>query len=701
MNPLGTGDPLRLGPYRLLGVLGEGGMGKVYFGQDNAGATAAVKVLRPELAHDQNLVRRFVREAHMAEAVTSTGVARVLGARTEGGRPWMATEFLTGPTLDQAVGAHGPFNETAVRVLATALARTLVDIHTAGLVHRDLKPANIVLTSAGPRIIDFGIARPVHGLALTTTGQVPVTPGYGAPEQALGRRVGPPADVFSLGAVLVYASTGSAAFNGGHVAAVQYEVVHGDPRLDAVPPRLVPLIAPCLGKDPALRPTPVQLTTAFAPPRGAERVWRHGPLATDIEQRERTVHQLTTVVSGAGTTHRMSRRRLLTTLAVGGTVLAAGGGSAAWWLRERQAPDPFALPPAVKTPEAQLLSAADNDSATGSEPAPIWGPLKVLGNMGAAPLPVRDVIVFGAKDGGIAAHHVVDGKLRWKAPKVDAAAGILSLSDALIAAVDGKGALVTFVASTGEPRWTAPAAAARSVIAADDTAVYVATEDGRLRSISRSDGTTRWTARAKVDLETKRRPIGIATQGRLVVTTDAGTVIAVDSGDGRHVWDIPHQATADEERLRPVASGGTVYINGRSLTARRLVDGTEQWTETEVIGGKPTPAGPPVLHGKTIYATTGPYVMGYNADDGSESWKSAKGYFTHSPVSFEGNTVCAMSFTPHTAEGMEVWAMDHDSHQRDWTYRLTDDAGFYGMAGSGNRVFVTHGDTLLALPVFA
>ncbi|MBT2490915.1 PQQ-binding-like beta-propeller repeat protein [Streptomyces sp. ISL-96] len=695
MDPLGTGDPLRLGPYRLHGVLGEGGMGKVYFGQDRAGATAAVKVLRPELAHDQNLAQRFVREAHMAQAVTSTGVARVLVAQTEGGRPWMATEFLTGPTLDQAVDAHGPFDETAVRALATALARTLVDIHAAGLVHRDLKPANIVLTSVGPRIIDFGIARPEHGLTLTTTGQVPVTPGYGAPEQALGRRVGPPADVFSLGAVLVYAASGCPAFDGGHVAAVQYEVVHGEPQLGRIPARLEPLIAPCLAKDPAFRPTPGQMATAFAPPRGADRVWRHGPVATDIKQRERTVHQLTTAVSGTGTARRMSRRRLLTTLAVGGTAVVAGGGSAAWWLRERQRPDAFALPPAAKIPEAQVLSAA------GGKATPLWGPLAVLSKESPIFRPVRDVIVLGAKNGGITAHSVVDGKLRWTAPEADAAAGILSLSDALVAAVDAKGALMTFVASTGDPRWTAPAAGARTVIAADDTAVYVATKDGRLRSISRSDGTTRWTAHAKVDLEKERRPIGIAAQGRLVVTTDSGAVIAVDSGNGRHVWDIPNQATADEEKLRPVVSGRTVYINGTTLTARSIADGTEQWAKTEVSGGKTQPAGPPVVRGKTVYATAGPHVMGYSADDGTELWKSAEGYFIHSPVAFQGNDVCVINTIRSSSDDMGVWAMAHDSRRRSWTYPLPADAGSYGMAGSGNRVFVTHGDALLALPVSA
>ncbi|KIF72706.1 hypothetical protein QR77_41855, partial [Streptomyces sp. 150FB] len=292
MKPLGTGDPLRLGPYRLLGVLGEGGMGKVYVGQDDAGRAAAVKVLRPELAYDQNLAQRFVREARMAQAVTSTGVARVLGSQTEGGRPWMANEFLAGPTLAEAVEAHGPLDEPAVRALAAALARTLADIHTAGLIHRDLKPANIVLTSAGPRVIDFGIARPEHGLTLTTTGEIPVTPGYGAPEQVLGHRVGPPADVFSLGAVLVYAASGRRAFDGGHVAALQYQVVHGDPDLSQVPEVLRPLIFPCLAKDPAPRPLPAQIVTAFAPPRGADRVWRRGPLADDITRGEAGIREL-------------------------------------------------------------------------------------------------------------------------------------------------------------------------------------------------------------------------------------------------------------------------------------------------------------------------------------------------------------------------------------------------------------------------
>ncbi|MER7398471.1 serine/threonine-protein kinase, partial [Streptomyces sp. NPDC000151] len=315
MDPLSTGDPLRLGPYRLLGVLGAGGMGKVYLGRGGQGQPAALKVLRPELAHDQQMVRRFLREAQAAQAVTGKGVARVLGAQTEGGRQWIATEFLAGPTLDQAVQQYGPLPESAVRVLAGELAATLGDVHAAGLVHRDIKPSNIVLTSGGPRVIDFGIARPEHGLTLTSTGQAPATPGYGAPEQVLGQRTGPAGDVFALGAVLAYAASGRSAFTGGHVAAVQYEVVHGEPDLSAVPGALRQPIAYCLAKDPAARPSPVWLARALTPPRRPALPWKNGPLAAEITQREEHARRLAEMpgAEAAG----VPRRRLLGAFAAG------------------------------------------------------------------------------------------------------------------------------------------------------------------------------------------------------------------------------------------------------------------------------------------------------------------------------------------------------------------------------------------------
>jgi serine/threonine protein kinase/outer membrane protein assembly factor BamB len=693
MRPLGTGDPLRLGPYRLLGILGEGGMGKVYIGQDAAGTVAAVKVLRPEMAHDQGLAQRFVREAHMAQAVTSRGVARVLGAQTDGGRPWIATEFLAGPTLDQAVGAHGSFDEATVRVLASALVRTLADIHAAGMVHRDIKPSNIVLTSTGPRIIDFGIARPEHGLTLTTTGQAPVTPGYGAPEQVLGQRVGPPADVFSLGAVLVYANTGEQAFAGTHVPAVQYEVVHGAPRLEHVPQQLASLVAPCLAKDPAQRPTPAQMSAVFTETRGADRIWRHGPLAADITQRERTVHRMTTVPSGAGASRNISRRRLVSVLAVGSTVVAAGGGAAAWWLKGRTEEDPFSLPPAAGTPEADRVTASTRP------PKPLWGPVPALGKGSAQVLPVRDVLLVAGPDGSVAAYSVTDGEQRWSAAGIDTKAGFLSLSDALVAAVDTKGRLVTFVASSGERRWTAPAQA-RKLLATDESAVYVSTKDGRLRSINRADGTVRWTVRTEADLLTERRPTGAAAKGRLVVATRPGMVVTVDTANGRPVWDIADQASADLSLIQPTVLGDTVFLNGASLTARNLADGMELWGKSEMVDDKLQPSGPPLVHEDTVYTSQGPYVLGYRASDGTEVWRSPESYFLHSPVAVQGDTVCAINSRPTGAEGAEARAMSRSTGKHAWTRSLAANAGSYGVNGAGNRLFVVAGEQLTALPVF-
>ncbi|MCX5360380.1 PQQ-binding-like beta-propeller repeat protein [Streptomyces sp. NBC_00124] len=255
-----SGEPGRwIGPYRVVALLGEGGMGAVYLGRDTHGQVAAVKVLRPETARDEVMVRRFRREADAASAVRGTGVAPVLGYDLDGPVPWIAAAYLAGPTLHEAVAEHGVLGEAGARALLGELARAVAVIHEAGLVHRDLKPSNIVLTREGARIIDFGIARPEYGLTLTQPGAAPATPGYAPPEQITGRRAGPPADVFALGAVLVFACTGRAPFGTGHPAAVGYRVVHEEPELEGVPEGLVGVARACLAKQAGSRPTPGEL----------------------------------------------------------------------------------------------------------------------------------------------------------------------------------------------------------------------------------------------------------------------------------------------------------------------------------------------------------------------------------------------------------------------------------------------------------
>ncbi|MFC7967917.1 serine/threonine-protein kinase [Streptomyces cinereoruber] len=700
MKPLESGDPIRLGPYRVLAVLGAGGMGKVYVGQDGEGRAAAVKVLHPHLSHDANLAQRFVREAQMARAVTSGSVARVLDARTEGGRPWIATEFLTGPTLADAVASHGPLDEPTVRALAAALAGALRDVHAAGLVHRDLKPANIVLTATGPRVIDFGIARPEHGLTLTTTGQVPVTPGYGAPEQVLGQRVGPPADVFSLGAVLVYAASGRPAYEGAHVAAVQYEVVHGEPHLEHVPPALRPLIGPCLAKDPAARPLPEQIAAYAAPPRNAGRVWRQGPLAGDITARADGLHRLTTVPGGAAP-RPVSRRRLLTGLAAGGAVLAAGGGGAAWWALRGEPDGPFDIPPAVPAPKAGVLDAAKGDYVLGELPDPLWSVPGALSKDSPAPLFAGDVVVTGAPGGGIAARSVVDGAVRWSAPGTTPRGRYLSLSDRLVAAVGRDGSLVTFVASTGVPKWTVPAAEAAMLLTADDEAVYLVTEDGKVRAVGRSDARVRWTVGVDADLLAEFRARGLAAHGRLVLTVPDGSVLTLDAKTGRTVWRLRDQA----EGVRPkvALSDRLLCVSGKYLSAVDVVTGKQVWRAEnfKLPEGQVFFWGSPTLHGEHLYVSAREVLLRFDVRTGKPSDWPYAGLVQcdpHSPLVVQGNGLWSVAVS-RTEGGVNVLSIDPEN-ETTWVFRIVKNPEAYWIEGDADRVVLMDGTTLTALPVF-
>ncbi|WP_235997759.1 protein kinase domain-containing protein [Nocardiopsis coralli] len=257
MEPLRPDDPRELGGYRLLRRVGEGGMGVVYLATsaDGAGADlAAVKAVRAEYAGDREFRARFTVEADLARRVRGPYTARVLDADTDGPRPWLATEYVPGPALQDAVRETGPFPEDSLLALASGLARALSAIHEVGLVHRDLKPSNVLLSSRGPQVIDFGIARAADATALTRTGQALGTPGYMSPEQATGSGLHGASDLFSFGGVLVFAATGRAPFGAGEPAALLYRVVNEEPDLDGLPDALFPLVSACLAKDPEERP---------------------------------------------------------------------------------------------------------------------------------------------------------------------------------------------------------------------------------------------------------------------------------------------------------------------------------------------------------------------------------------------------------------------------------------------------------------
>ncbi|MET9501451.1 protein kinase [Streptomyces sp. NPDC006622] len=303
MQPLGADEPTEVGPYRLLGRLGSGGMGRVYLGRSAGGRTVAVKIVHPHLALDEEFRARFRREVDAARRVGGAWTAPVLDADPTANVPWVATAYAAGPSLAVAVADGGALPEHTVRVLGAGLGEALAAVHGLGLVHRDVKPSNVLLTVDGPLLIDFGIARATAGTAsLTATGVSVGSPGYMAPEQILGGGVSGAADVFSLGAVLAYAATGEPPFPGDSSAALLYKVVHEQPELGPLEGDLRDLAEACLAKDPADRPTPAQVAHRLAP-QGAARLvasgWLPGRL---VEQVGRSaVHLLNLEATGAGT----------------------------------------------------------------------------------------------------------------------------------------------------------------------------------------------------------------------------------------------------------------------------------------------------------------------------------------------------------------------------------------------------------------
>ncbi|WP_330289828.1 bifunctional serine/threonine-protein kinase/ABC transporter substrate-binding protein [Streptomyces sp. NBC_00576] len=401
MEPLRSSDPARIADHRLLGRLGAGGMGVVYLARTPGGALVALKVLLAEYAEEPGFKDRFRREVEVARQIDSPWSVPLVDADADAEAPWLATTYVPGPSLGEAVSAYGPLAEHGVRLLGARLAEALSAVHRAGLVHRDLKPGNVLIAHDGPRLIDFGIARAPEDTTLTATGVVVGTPGYLSPEQAEGRGadggIGPASDVFSLGCVLAFAATGRAPFGSGAVDALLYRAVHDPADLEGVPAGLLEVLGRCLEKDPARRPDAQELVRELAADSDAQDAqdaetseWLPEPVTRLIAERSAAALALPDIEhtlapsdappdSGPAEpdtretsespepqdTGPASRRRLL--LLAGGAVVLAAGAGATWWAVARDDDSGDDSPAAAASPRRPVHTVALHGDLTGPQ----------------------------------------------------------------------------------------------------------------------------------------------------------------------------------------------------------------------------------------------------------------------------------------------------------------------------------------------
>lgn len=355
MDALKPEDPARIGPFIPLARIGAGGMGRVYLARSRGGRPVAVKVIRAEYAEDELFRSRFRREVQAARSVDGLYTASVLDAGPDDEEPWMATRYIPGPSLQRVVHDHGPLGERSARVLGAGIAEALGAIHSAGLIHRDLKPSNVICGPDGPRVIDFGISYAAGGSSLTTTGVIVGSARYASPEQCRAvPDLQPASDVFALGGVLVYATTGVPPFGEGPEHVQLYLVVHEKPDLAGVPAALRPVVSACLEKEPGNRPTTDELLDALLPPDDAGATssvdWLPASVHQDMqnysvgddghsgngqtgnEDPAQTPPPGATDATGVSQARDPSRRRILAGILGVGAVAASGG---AWYAATR------------------------------------------------------------------------------------------------------------------------------------------------------------------------------------------------------------------------------------------------------------------------------------------------------------------------------------------------------------------------------
>ncbi|MEZ0070024.1 outer membrane protein assembly factor BamB [Streptacidiphilus sp. MAP12-20] len=753
MQPLEADDPSTIGPYRLVARLGAGGMGRVYLARSAGGRTVAVKVVRPELADDPDFRARFRREVAAAQSVDAAYTARVVDADRDSATPWLATSYVLGPSLNEAVATYGPLPEHSVRALGAVLAEALGAIHGAGLIHRDLKPSNVLLAADGPRVIDFGIARAFDGGDLTSTGVVVGSPGFMSPEQASGRAVGPEGDVFSLGSVLAFAATGHGPFGQDSVASLLYRVVHDAPDLEPVPAGLREAIGACLAKAPEDRPTPAQLLGMLAPD-GAQAVlrgsWLPADVASGIAQHAARVMELETPTPhnpvgadprgaavgqqqpehgtfvlggqpGANTppassapalgAAQPSRRKLLYG-ALGVAAIAVAGGGTALALAGGGKPKPTPTPTLAASPSVTPTTFPTRPS--GVPPQPLWT-YTADGTVGSAPVATDGRVLFAGSSA--TALDARRGTPAWTGPQVND--GILmppiGLGGGFAVMLTNDRKLVGLNPANGAQLWSSSGTndlQFEYLLGVSDQAAFILGNKYPLDAKGMPVITmgANYSAVMAVDLHTRKvlwteprnasasnQVLGFATDKYLVYTNDLNNVVVRSATNGTQLWSQDFGEPKWSTQAMPLLVGDTIYLPGPEIIGYGLDHGDRRFTS------KPAPKG--TYLGLThadgfLYASNlgTAQVMAVDLKSGAIAWEAAvPPDLMGTPLVVVGGTVFCVSLVSGSSEG--IAAIDRSNGKVLWTFQdgvdSTDD---WALSTDGTLLYGAHHSRVYALP---